>query len=69
MSQLNIVLIKGEGRGGKSSWDIVWKYAIFFLEWDMNKLETDSFSYIFTSNIKLKCTEKWKFFNWELKKI
>ena len=38
-------------------------------KWDMNKLETEVFSYIFTSNIKLKSTENWKFFNWELKKM
>ena len=30
MSQLHNVSIKGQGRGGKSNWEIVWKYAIFF---------------------------------------
>ena len=38
-------------------------------KWDMNKLEKEVFSYIFTSDIKLKSTEIWKFFNWELKKM
>ena len=27
-----VVSIKGEGRGGKSNWDIVWIYAIFFFD-------------------------------------
>ena len=38
MSQLHIVSIKGEGRGGKSNWDIVWKYAIFFFDGVPNNL-------------------------------